>query len=110
MIALGVTDAPVSRVLCLGAHSDDIEIGCGATILTLTEQNRDVAVDWVVFSADGQREHEARQCAELFLRSAAKKNIVVQSFRDGYFPFVGSHIKDYFEELKHQVSPDLVLT
>jgi LmbE family N-acetylglucosaminyl deacetylase len=97
------------KILCLGAHSDDIEIGCGGTILRLLSGDRVVEVTWVVFSSDKQREQEARNSAEQFLRQAAQKEIIVNEFRDGYFPFDGSKIKDSFESLK-RVSPDIVFT
>jgi len=102
-------DRPV-RVLCLGAHADDIEIGCGGTVLALTEQVRNVAVDWVVFSATPERAREARASADAFLAAAKEKTVVVQSFRDGFFPYVGGEIKEEFERLKQACAPDLILT
>jgi LmbE family N-acetylglucosaminyl deacetylase len=98
------------QVLCLGAHSDDIEIGCGGTILELLSGRSDVHCHWVVLSSDDQREKEARDSAAAFLKSAGRSEVVVQRFRNGYFPFVGDEIKDYFEELKAKLSPDLVFT
>jgi LmbE family N-acetylglucosaminyl deacetylase len=102
------SDAPLT-ILCLGSHSDDIEIGCGGTILRLLSSNQNVEVVWVVFSSSKKREREARKSAELFLKQAKQKEIIVKDFRDGYFPFEGTKIKDFFEELK-KVSPSLVLT
>jgi LmbE family N-acetylglucosaminyl deacetylase len=96
------------RVLCLGAHSDDIEIGCGGLILWLAAR-RKMTVDWVVFSANGEREREARRSAALFLRSVAGKRVLVKSFRDGFFPYEPA-IKETFESLKRETAPDLVLT
>jgi LmbE family N-acetylglucosaminyl deacetylase len=96
------------RVLCVGAHSDDIEIGCGGAILQLASTRR-VHVDWVVFSAQGQREREARRSAALFLRGAASANVVCKPFRDGFFPFAGADVKSAFEELK-ATGPDLIFT
>jgi LmbE family N-acetylglucosaminyl deacetylase len=98
------------KVLCLGAHSDDIEIGCGGTILSLLATRAQVDFHWVVLSADAQREQEARTSAEAFLKGARRSEVTVKRFRNGYFPFVGDAIKDYFEELKAAVSPDLVFT
>jgi LmbE family N-acetylglucosaminyl deacetylase len=98
------------RVLCLGAHSDDIEIGCGGTVLTLLNYYEQVAVYWVVFSANDVREREARDSAKLFLETAREKQVVVKHYRDGFFPFVGDQIKDDFEALKREFNPDLVLT
>jgi len=97
------------KVLCLGAHSDDIEIGCGGTILRLLAGPQEIDIDWVVFGAGSKREQEARASATLFLSQAKSKNIIVKNFRDGYFPFQGTQIKDYFEELK-TTTPDLILT
>jgi LmbE family N-acetylglucosaminyl deacetylase len=111
MLALKLPQGAASslKVLCLGSHSDDIEIGCGGTILRLLSSNQNVHVIWVVFSSSKERKREARKSAELFLRQAKQKDIIVSDFRDGYFPFEGAKIKDSFEELK-RVSPDLILT
>jgi LmbE family N-acetylglucosaminyl deacetylase len=98
------------KVLCLGAHSDDIEIGCGGTVLQLLSCGRNIEFYWVVFSSGKEREREARSSAALFLDGAARKEVVVKDFRDGYFPYDGARIKDLFEELKRQISPDLVFT
>jgi LmbE family N-acetylglucosaminyl deacetylase len=103
-------DPPVRRVLALGAHADDIEIGCGAALLALTRANPAVEVTWVVFAASGERADEARRSAETFLASAASADVVVHGFRDGYLPHAGAEVKDLFEELKSRVEPDLVFT
>jgi LmbE family N-acetylglucosaminyl deacetylase len=100
----------ISHVLCLGAHADDIEIGCGGTILSLLETDQPPAVTWVVFSAAGSRAAEAQQSAERFLAGTAKREIVLNTFRDGFFPYTGAQVKEAFEELKAKVSPDLVFT
>jgi len=100
----------VETVLCLGAHSDDIEIGCGATIRKLARERPDLAVWWVVFTADGKRKAEAKNSARAFLRDAGKSQVIVKQFRNGYFPFQGAVIKDFFESLKSRVKPDLVFT
>lgn len=107
-LVLAPTGRDPLRVLCLGAHADDIEIGCGGTILTLLDQ-RDVHVDWVVFSAPGQRDGEARAGAERFLAGAASSHVTVHSFRDGFFPWEGAAMKEAFEGLKTR-EPDLVFT
>ena len=100
----------INSILCLGSHADDIEIGCGGTILKLIAERKDVTVNWVVFTADGRREAEARASARVFLRRAAKAKIIVKQFRNGFFPFQGERIKEFFERLKGQVQPDLVFT
>jgi LmbE family N-acetylglucosaminyl deacetylase len=98
------------KILALGAHADDIEIGCGGTILRLLEENPATDVYWVVMGASGQRRTEAIRSANLFLANAQRKEIVVKEFRDGYFPYIGTEIKDFFEELKRKYLPDLILT
>jgi LmbE family N-acetylglucosaminyl deacetylase len=98
------------RVLALGSHSDDIEIGCGATLLALTRARPEVEVTWVVLGAEGRREHEARASAEAFMGATPRSEVVVHGFRDGFFPYVGGEVKDVFEALKSRLEPDLILT
>jgi LmbE family N-acetylglucosaminyl deacetylase len=97
-------------ILCLGAHSDDIEIGAGATLLTLVERGVPLEVHWCVLSAAGVREKEARQSAGDFLRGAAQAQIEIMSFQDGFFPEEGKTIKLWFETLKTRVNPDIIFT
>jgi len=108
--SLGQPADAAYRVLCLGAHSDDIEIGCGGSILTLLERYDNVIVHWVVFSSNEVRAAEARVSADAFLARAREKQVVVKSYRDGFFPFLGAQIKDDFEAIKREFNPDLVLT
>jgi len=98
------------KLLCLGAHADDIEIGCGGTVLRLAAEMPDLVVRWIVFSGAGPREVEARNSAASFLENVAVKQIEVLQFRDGYFPFQGAAIKDRFEVIKCEFDPSLVLT
>lgn len=109
MQALGLTPGTQPRILCLGAHSDDIEIGCGGALLRLMREYPGLSVHWVVLSSDAQREAEARASAEAFLAEIEQKQIVVERFRDGFFPYSGGEIKGYFEQLK-LVQPDLIFT
>ncbi len=102
-------ETPVRRVLALGAHADDIEIGCGGTMLAL-QRDHDVEVTWVVLGAEGNREKEARASAQAFLANAAGSSVACHHFRDGYFPYVGAEVKDVFEDLKSRLDPDLILT
>jgi len=94
----------------LGAHADDIEIGCGGTVLRLATEVPDLIVRWIVFSGTGLREAEARNSAAAFLEDVSEKQIEVLGFRDGYFPFQGADIKDCFEAVKRDFDASLVLT
>jgi LmbE family N-acetylglucosaminyl deacetylase len=104
--------APGNRlsVLCLGAHSDDIEIGLGGTLLGLMARGVQLDVHWCVLSAVGDREAEARNSANDFLAGAKSQTIETLPFRDGFFPEQGEAIKSWFEDLKSRVSPDLIFT
>lgn len=95
-------------VLCLGAHSDDIEIGAGATILSWIESGVRLDVHWAILSAIGPREDEARTSAAAFLQGADRATIDIGEFKDGFFPYQGSQIKSWFETLKLRVSPDVI--
>jgi LmbE family N-acetylglucosaminyl deacetylase len=97
------------RVLCLGAHSDDIEIGCGGALLELQKRHGPLEISWVVFSAIGEREREARRSAERFTQGARVGQIVLEKFRDGYFPSQHSSLKERFEKLK-SIGADIVFT
>jgi len=99
----------LKKVLVLGAHSDDVEIGCGGTILKLTEDYPGLDVMWVVFSAGGVRVGEAKASARAFLERAGKRRVIVKNFRVSFFPFQGRAIKEYFETLK-PFQPDVVFT
>ena len=110
MLKFKLNEAEPIHILCLGAHSDDIEIGCGGTILKLIETYPNIICNWVVFSSNSQREGEAYESASRFLKNAKEKNIIIKHFRDGFFPFTGIEIKEYFEELKQDFQPDIVFT
>lgn len=98
------------RVLCLGAHPDDIEIGAGATLLGWLEAGVALDVHWAVLSGTHERAVEARQSAEAFLARAARVNIELCAFADGEFPAQRMEIKRYYEALKGRICPDLILT
>jgi LmbE family N-acetylglucosaminyl deacetylase len=98
------------RVLCLGAHCDDIEIGCGGTILRWLAEQPALEFYWVVFSSDRERRKEALRSSDAFLRRTRKKKVCVEAFRNGFFPYVATEIKEYFENLKKRFSPDIIFT
>src|SRR5512146_2938504 len=107
-VALGANATAPLRILCLGAHSDDIEIGCGGTLLRLLAERPGSSVAWGVLAAMGVREREAGESAAAFLTDAATKRVVLKSFRESYFPYVAAEIKDFYEELKRGAVPDVI--
>jgi LmbE family N-acetylglucosaminyl deacetylase len=112
MLFLSPQFSPGARpqILFLGAHSDDIEIGCGATVLNLARQMPKASVHWVVFSAAGERGGEAKASADAFLSGFADARVELHEFRDAYFPQSFAELKDAFEALKAQAAPDLIFT
>ncbi len=100
----------VLNVLCLGAHSDDIEIGCGATIRRLIKEHPNLRVHWVVFGSTGVRAEEALNSANIVLSEVKDKKVSIKGFRDSFFPYIGAEIKEYFEQLKKEMEPDLIFT
>jgi len=112
MMRLGLTAGTREglTVLCIGAHCDDIEIGCGGTILRLAGECRGAVFHWVVFSAPEVRATEAQRAAELFVSSSTLQGPHLKAFRDGFMPFEGAAVKEVFEGLKRSVSPDLILS
>lgn len=109
-LLLALPRRPIT-LLCLGAHADDIEIGCGGTLLAMLAARRNVNCHWVVWSGAGTpREAEARRSAGLFLAKAKRPRVVVHAFRDGFFPYLGVGIKEGFEALARVVSPDVIFT
>lgn len=97
------------NILCLGSHSDDIEIGCGGTLLQMVQDGLTLNLCWVVLSAAGSREEEARRGSELFAADC-RTDFVVGGFRDGFLPHEGVQVKEFFEGLKSRVDPDLIFT
>jgi LmbE family N-acetylglucosaminyl deacetylase len=108
-LLLGRSGGPL-RILCIGAHCDDIEIGCGGTVLRLLAERPGSTVHWMALSSNAEREREARTAAAAFLTDAADSQVVIKQFRDGYLPFQGSDVKDVFEATKRETKPDLILT
>lgn len=108
-LSLAKKDSDIVSILCLGAHSDDIEIGCGGSVLELKKKYQNAKFHWVVFSALGSRSKEAEKGAELFT-SGCEKQVVLKEYRDGFLPYSGAAVKDFFEELKEKVHPNLIFT
>ena len=98
------------RLLFLGAHPDDIEIGCGATVLSMLAARPGIEVRWIVFSGRDRRRQEASKSAARFLRRATRKEVSILDFRDGYFPHQIAEIKEFFEGLKDEKPPDVIFT
>jgi len=98
------------KVLCLGAHADDIEIGCGGTVMRIVKDTPEAEFCWVVFSGDEKRAKEAHKSANIFLKGVVSKSIIVENYRESYFPFIGAEIKDFFERIAKSFSPDIIFT
>ncbi|MCB0598614.1 MAG: PIG-L family deacetylase [Lewinellaceae bacterium] len=97
-------------ILCLGAHCDDIEIGCGGALLKLMGQYPVRHVRWVVFASNAERKQEALRSAEAFLEKAESRDIAVLDYRDAFLQFSALEIKEYFESVKREFNPNLVFT
>ena len=110
MLSLILRKTGPFRVLCLGAHCDDIEIGCGGTVLTLAAAKREIEICWVVFSSDENRKLEALNSANSFLGNIPNHKLIVHRFRDGFLPYSGGEVKERFEQLKTEFLPDLIST
>jgi LmbE family N-acetylglucosaminyl deacetylase len=100
----------LERLLVIGAHSDDIEIGCAGTILRLIGENPQLHVNWMVVSASGARRDEAQASAAALLSPIAQSRVMLHSFRDGFLPYEGAAVKEAFERQKLEFQPDLILT
>ena len=98
------------RVLCIGAHVDDIEIGCGGALLRMLSENKGLEVYWLVATSDETRSAEAENSAKKFLVDSASYELKLLEFRDGYLPYLGSNVKDAFFELRSAFEPDLIFT
>jgi LmbE family N-acetylglucosaminyl deacetylase len=109
-LLVGRGDAEPIRLLAIGAHSDDIEIGCGGTILKLVEEGVLAEAWWVVLTGGRERAAEARASAETLIDGVPERRVILKDFRDGFFPYDGREIKGFFEQLKQEFSPDVILT
>ena len=109
-LTLSSAQRRATRILCLGAHCDDIEIGCGGTLLKWLARGGSWEVTWVVFSASAERERELRSSARRFLRRSARSRVITFQFRDSFFPASFASVKDAFESLKQLPAPDVIFT
>ncbi len=112
MLPLRLGEAPRGgyELLCLGAHSDDLELGCAGTLQRLLEETRVARITWVVLSGDAERAREARRAARRLLGRRPGVRLVQESFRDGFFPYLAVPLKEFFERLKREVKPQVVFT
>jgi len=109
-VQFATKDTGPRRILCLGAHSDDIEIGCGGTILKMLRTHPSCVIRWVVLSASAERKKEAQKSAVSFLNAAQEKEVIIASFEDGFFPDQWAEVKHFFERELKSFAPDLVFT
>lgn len=100
----------IRRVLCLGCHADDIEIGCGGSMLRLLDEHPGIEVWWVVLSGDPQRAEEAQRSAAMWLAGAGRRQVICGDFRDRYFPGQWIQIKDFIHGIATKFQPDLIFT
>jgi len=107
---IGLSLVEVQKLLCIGAHCDDIEIGAGGTILRAVRDNPDLEIRWVVFSTNDERMSEAESSAEQFLAGSSGTEVVIRRFRENYFPCHAGEIKEFMSELGRDYEPDLILT
>lgn len=109
MLSLSLPASAPLTILCLGAHCDDVEIGCGGTLMTLVERHPGSRFEWVIFTREGERERESRKAAAA-IHGAGGAGVEVLDFRMSYLPFEGSKVKDHFESIKKRVRPDVIFT
>ncbi len=110
MLGLEFSGSRPLQILCLGAHCDDIEIGCGGTILQLLKSGRQTSWTWVTFCSNPERKREAEASVRAFLRTAPQAKVEVHAFRDGFLPWQGSELKEHFEQMKSLPTPDIIFT
>ena len=110
MLSVNFADRPGGlKILCLGAHCDDIEIGCGGTLMQLAKEHEIQHLKWIVFTSSDERSAEGRKSAEYFAQKCKEKEIIIKKFKDGFLPYEGEQVKNLFEELK-PFNPDLIFT
>jgi LmbE family N-acetylglucosaminyl deacetylase len=98
-------------VLALGAHADDIEIGCAGTLLRLSELYPGLKLHWVVMGCeDEERAREAERSARTLLGPGAAVEVELGRHPDAFLPYRGEGVKRLFEALKDRIEPDLIFT
>ena len=97
------------RLLCVGAHCDDIEIGCAATLLAMQARAKRLAINWIVLSGSAKRRKETELAMRTLVLAANRGKLLFGDFPDGRFPAVYGEIKDFCERLKRLPDPDLIL-
>ncbi|HUG70550.1 MAG TPA: PIG-L deacetylase family protein [Pirellulaceae bacterium] len=100
----------VRSILCLGAHPDDIEIGCGATVAQVARACPQAQFTYVLLSGSPERAREAEVAIRRLLPSTSQPRVILKSFRDSFFPYQGGEIKEFFHGLALEVAPDLIFT
>lgn len=110
MLPLRLPGREPLKVLCLGAHCDDIEIGCAGTLMTLQERHPGSSFDWVVFTREDGRDAETRQASGMIHAGHAGATVEVLDFRMSYLPFEGAKVKDHFESIKRRIQPSVIFT
>lgn len=110
MINVKLNNSGPLEILCLGSHCDDIEIGCGATLLKIFDQYKIGSVYWAVMCSNNERKKEALASAEAFLDGIHEKHIHIMNFRDGFLPYSGYELKETFEAVKNEFKPNLIFT
>lgn len=100
----------LKSALFLGAHCDDIEIGCGGTVQKIVAANPNIRIRWVTLSSSAIRAQESREAARRLLHGVSDPDVRIESFRNSFFPYCGADIKAYFERLKSDFNPDIVFT
>src|SRR5579884_1355325 len=101
---------PALRVACIGAHCDDIEIGCGGLLLELCRARPRVSFRWFIAVAPQRRAAETRLAAARLLSGAASHEIAMHEFADGYLPYSAAEVKRALDEFSRLGPADLVLT